>query len=319
MKKLSTVIKSNNRLKNKINTQIKTLSGNNVKIDTNLKIEGGVGKNIIASPDTNLISGDNILVPTIDKVISSNLKQIEVDSKNQPVTNTTGSMERIDDARLVGGYRVVRTLAERDAINCCFRKTGMKVVVVGSDLSFTEYVLTSEDKCLNEWKEVVEYIDTTVDESQVILVSDYTNVQEDLVTQQDLNKFLVDFLLELENQIPKSTSDLVNDGQDGENPFITQTDIENKAEVTASNLSEDNVESWRDKLNITESVDDKNYVHDQFTPAMVWNISHPLNKKVSVTITDTAGTVMEGEIIINDGSLVTIRFNSPFSGEAILN
>lgn len=64
---------------------------------------------------------------------------------------------------------------------------------------------------------------------------------------------------------------------------------------------------------------DKNYIHSQSIPQKVWNISHPLNKKVSVDITDSAGTVIEGLIVINDGSTVTIEFNSPFSGEAILN
>lgn len=319
MKKLSTVIKNNNGLKSKINSQLKTLNSNNVKIDTNLKIDGNTNKSITTSLDTNLVSGDNINIPTIDRVISSSLKKVSIESTNPPIINTTNPGERIDDGRLVGGYRVVRTIRERDAIDCCFRKTGMKVVVVGLDLSFKEYVLTSEDLCVNEWKEVVETVDTTVDESQVILVGDYTNTKEDLRTQQDLNKFLVEFLLALQEEIPQATSQLINDGEDGENPFITEVDVENKAEVSASNLTEDNVESWREVLNIKESVNDKNYVHDQFTPTDIWDIPHPLNKKVSVMITDTAGTVMEGEIIINDGSLVTIKFNSPFSGEAILN
>lgn len=64
---------------------------------------------------------------------------------------------------------------------------------------------------------------------------------------------------------------------------------------------------------------DKNYIHYQHSPSQYWDISHPLNKKVSVEITDSAGTVIEGLVTINDGSNVVIQFNSPFSGEAILN
>src|SRR5690606_27007085 len=64
---------------------------------------------------------------------------------------------------------------------------------------------------------------------------------------------------------------------------------------------------------------DKNWVHDQFTPESVWVINHPLNKKVAVTVTDTAGTVVEGEVTINDGTMVIVKFNAPFKGEAILN
>src|SRR5690606_28053686 len=64
---------------------------------------------------------------------------------------------------------------------------------------------------------------------------------------------------------------------------------------------------------------DKNYVHDQYINSSIWTINHPLNKKVSVTVTDTAGTVVEGEVTINDGSQVVVKFNAPFKGEAILN
>lgn len=64
---------------------------------------------------------------------------------------------------------------------------------------------------------------------------------------------------------------------------------------------------------------DANYVHDQAQPASIWTINHFLNKKVSVTITDSAGTVVEGQVTINDGNKVVIEFNFPFSGEAILN
>ena len=64
---------------------------------------------------------------------------------------------------------------------------------------------------------------------------------------------------------------------------------------------------------------DANYVHDQAQPSSIWTINHPLNKKVSVTVTDTAGTVVEGQVIIKDNSQVIIMFNNPFSGIAVLN
>lgn len=86
---------------------------------------------------------------------------------------------------------------------------------------------------------------------------------------------------------------------------------ENKADIDASNI-DDHLHIWQQKI-------DANYVHDQAQPSSIWTINHPLNKKVSVTITDTAGTVVEGRVTINDGNKVVIEFNFPFSGEAILN
>lgn len=64
---------------------------------------------------------------------------------------------------------------------------------------------------------------------------------------------------------------------------------------------------------------DKHYIHQQSAPNSLWVIDHPLNKKVSVTIVDTANNVIEGAVSINDGNRVIIEFNAPFSGEALLN
>lgn len=64
---------------------------------------------------------------------------------------------------------------------------------------------------------------------------------------------------------------------------------------------------------------DKHYVHDQFTPSNIWIIHHPLNKKPSITVTDTAGNVYEGDEKYNNNNQVTITFNFPFSGYAYLN
>lgn len=64
---------------------------------------------------------------------------------------------------------------------------------------------------------------------------------------------------------------------------------------------------------------DKNFTYNQNSPSSTWEIYHPLNKKPSVAVTDSAGTVVEGQIIINDGVKVVITFNAPFTGIAILN
>ena len=64
---------------------------------------------------------------------------------------------------------------------------------------------------------------------------------------------------------------------------------------------------------------DKTWIHDQFQAMSTWTINHPLNKKVSVTIQDTAGSEVEGEVVENDGTKVVIKFNYPFSGYAYLN
>lgn len=64
---------------------------------------------------------------------------------------------------------------------------------------------------------------------------------------------------------------------------------------------------------------DKTWIHDQHQPSATWTIDHTLYKKVSVTIQDTAGTQVMGEIVENTGTKVVIKFNFPFSGFAYLN
>jgi len=64
---------------------------------------------------------------------------------------------------------------------------------------------------------------------------------------------------------------------------------------------------------------DANYVHDQGVPSAEWTVNHNLNKKSSVTVVDTAGTVIIGQIKYNSVNQVTLTFKSAFSGKAFFN
>ena len=51
-------------------------------------------------------------------------------------------------------YRVAQTIYERNTIPCVERVNGMIVTVVGTDLSYKQYMLKGGDPCVNEnWKE----------------------------------------------------------------------------------------------------------------------------------------------------------------------
>lgn len=65
---------------------------------------------------------------------------------------------------------------------------------------------------------------------------------------------------------------------------------------------------------------DKNYVHIQSSAAAIWNVVHNLNKKPSVTIIDSAGSIVLAKLTYVDNNTITIDFNgSATSGEAICN
>ena len=103
----------------------------------------------------------------------------------------------VNDSLFKGGYRVVKTITDRDNIQCCYRKQGMKVLVVGNDLSFKEYILKTNNCKENIWEEV----DVIVEEDEVFLTEDYSELSENLTTQKELNLILKQLILNLQTQI----------------------------------------------------------------------------------------------------------------------
>jgi len=69
-------------------------------------------------------------------------------------------------------------------------------------------------------------------------------------------------------------------------------------------------------LNIVE---DKNFVFTQNTAIDTWVITHNLHKYPSVTVMDSSGNVVTGEITYNSENQVTLRFKGGFKGKATLN
>lgn len=64
---------------------------------------------------------------------------------------------------------------------------------------------------------------------------------------------------------------------------------------------------------------DKHYKHVQMVSSAVWVINHNMRKQPSVTVKDSAGSTVIGEVEYNDFNNLTITFSGAFSGEAYLN
>lgn len=110
------------------------------------------------------------------------------------------------------------------------------------------------------------------------------------------------------NSYPVDTKITANDvwiGSDGDNALITKN-------FTAAGMAA--------FINETELIDvDKRYVHNQNTTSATWVINHELNKFPSVTVVDSAGSIVIGEIDYTDMNNVTLTFSAAFSGVAYLN
>ena len=68
-----------------------------------------------------------------------------------------------------------------------------------------------------------------------------------------------------------------------------------------------------------EAVKDKNYIHVQDVASTDWNIIHNLEKYPSVTVFDSAGSVVICAIEYVDVNNMILHFSAPFSGKATLN
>lgn len=64
---------------------------------------------------------------------------------------------------------------------------------------------------------------------------------------------------------------------------------------------------------------DAHYTHTQSIPSTVWSVQHNLGKKASVTVVDSADSVVYGDVDYTDLNNLTITFNGAFSGKAYLN
>jgi hypothetical protein len=67
------------------------------------------------------------------------------------------------------------------------------------------------------------------------------------------------------------------------------------------------------------AINDKTFVYTQSTASASWVIAHNLNKYPSVSIVDSGGNLVMGEVTYTDANNLTITFSASFSGKAFLN
>ena len=90
-------------------------------------------------------------------------------------------------------------------------------------------------------------------------------------------------------------------------------DLENKPKINNVTLEGNKTSS---ELGITG---DKHFTYIKSTPDSVWEITHNLDKYPSVTVVDSAGSVVMGDITYTSKSALTVTFSAAFSGKAYLN
>ena len=72
------------------------------------------------------------------------------------------------------------------------------------------------------------------------------------------------------------------------------------------------------QLNVDVLTNNERFIHVQGAASSTWAITHALGGRPSVTIVDSAGTVVHGEVVYNSNTSITVLFSTPFSGYAYL-
>ena len=116
----------------------------------------------------------------------------------------------------------------------------------------------------------------------------------------------------------QAESDIINARIDGVvEAFDADIDNINERMVDTVISGSDLLEITR--TNNTVTITPKTVVFEQATASDTWVISQQLNKKPSVTIVDSADTVMFPDDISYSDGVITLHFLSAFAGKAYLN
>lgn len=123
----------------------------------------------------------------------------------------------------------------------------------------------------------------------------------DPILQPRVTKVKTAHIEELRESVAKTIDD-INEHRskgDSEHPVVTTT--------TAGFMSPE------DKIKVD------GYTHTQIAPSDTWVIDHNRDKFPSVSVTDSAGSLVVGDVNYISSNRVIVMFSSPFAGTAFLN
>lgn len=101
------------------------------------------------------------------------------------------------------------------------------------------------------------------------------------------------------------------------NEAIWQKLLTNKSVQADWNVTDENDPSYI--KNKPVGVVDATYVHKQTVASNQWLIKHDLGKFPSVSVVDSANSIVIGDVTYIDNNNVVVKFNGMFSGKAYLN
>lgn len=74
-----------------------------------------------------------------------------------------------------------------------------------------------------------------------------------------------------------------------------------------------------DRIVARDGVNNIGYTHHQSSSSVKWDITHNLGRFPSVTVVDSAGSTVFGDVTYISDNRLTVTFTAAFSGRAYLN
>ena len=100
---------------------------------------------------------------------------------------------------------------------------------------------------------------------------------------------------------------------------MSQQEEQNLEHVLNASFEFVDTEPVKATFSIDVNQADLNYIHYQDSPQATWTVKHNLGKYPSVTVVDSAGSMVLTDFTYVDANTIIIEFSSAFAGKAYIN
>ena len=154
--------------------------------------------------------------------------------------------------------------------------------------------------------------------------AEFTENEQPDIQADFINRFAPDKVSQLENDLNFQTQEQVQEAIQSESDTINAR-IDSEVERLEDEIADATLDIQGsdligvDKQEQTVTITSKTFVFEQGIASDTWVIEHNLNKKPSVTVVDTAGTVFTASVEYNSDNVCTVYINGTTKGKAYLN
>lgn len=98
-------------------------------------------------------------------------------------------------------------------------------------------------------------------------------------------------------------------------------DVTDNSEVSVVEVAGEEIRIITSEMESGEGITSHNrsYIHLQASPSVTWIVKHNLSRFPSVSVVNSAGTLVMGDVHYDSIEQITLTFTTAFSGKAYIN